>query len=127
MGLTVFPYFDYIIARRELLYKLYLNKLDTGNFQFQKIIDDSVYNYAYFPVVFESEAQLDKVKNALNIKQIFPRRYFYPSLNTIDYLNGEPMMVSESIAKRILCLPLYFDLREEGVMHICRLILKSLN
>jgi dTDP-4-amino-4,6-dideoxygalactose transaminase len=127
MGLTVFPYFDSIIARRELLYKLYLNKLDTGNFKFQKIIDDSVYNYAYFPVVFESEAQLDIVKNALNNEQIFPRRYFYPSLNTIDYLNGEPMEVSESIAKRILCLPLYFDLKEEDVLLICHLILKSLN
>ncbi|WP_431136688.1 DegT/DnrJ/EryC1/StrS family aminotransferase [Psychroserpens mesophilus] len=126
MGLAVFPYFDSIIARRELLYKHYLNALDTGNFQFQNIIDNSVYNYAYFPVVFESEEQLIKIKEALNSHQIFPRRYFYPSLNTVDYLNGEPMKVSESIAKRILCLPLYYDLKEDDVNRIISIIKKNI-
>jgi len=127
MGLAVLPYFEDIIARRELLYKLYLRHLNIGNFQFQKIIDDSVYNYAYFPIVFESESQLDIVKSALNEQQIFPRRYFYPSLNTIEYLNGEPMNVSESIAKRILCLPLYYDLTEDQVNQISQIILKAIS
>ena len=101
---------------------MYLNKLDTGHFQFQKIIDDSVYNYAYFPLVFESESHLNAVLEALNNQHIFPRRYFYPSLNTIDYLNGKPMKVSESIAKRILCLPLYYDLTENDVDRIIKII-----
>jgi dTDP-4-amino-4,6-dideoxygalactose transaminase len=124
MGLTVFPYFDKIIERRELLYKLYLDKLNSGHFQFQKIKEDSIYNYAYFPVVFDSEEELLKVKEALNAHQIFPRRYFYPSLNTIDYLNGEAMQISESIAKRILCLPLYYDLTEAQVNKIALIINK---
>ncbi|MBR9846482.1 MAG: DegT/DnrJ/EryC1/StrS family aminotransferase [Algicola sp.] len=124
MGLTVFPYFDSIIERRELLYKLYMEILGSGKFQFQKILENSVYNYAYFPLVFESEAQLNTVNEALNSNQIFPRRYFYPSLNTIDYLKGEPMKNSESIAKRILCLPLYYDLTEDQVKTISNHILK---
>ncbi|WP_033960518.1 DegT/DnrJ/EryC1/StrS family aminotransferase [Psychroserpens jangbogonensis] len=124
MGLTVFPYFDDIIARRELLYKLYLSKLNSENLQFQRIINDSEYNYAYFPLVFESESQLNTVKEALNDNQIFPRRYFYPSLNTIDYLKGESMKVSESISKRILCLPLYYDLTETDVNKISDIIIK---
>ena len=98
--------------------------LGSGKFQFQKILENSVYNYAYFPLVFESEAQLNTVKEALNSNQIFPRRYFYPSLNTIDYLKGEPMKNSESIAKRILCLPLYYDLTEDQVKTISNHILK---
>lgn len=126
MGLTVFPYFDKIIERRELLYKLYLDKLDSGHFQFQKIREDSIYNYAYFPLVFESESQLHTVINTLNAHQIFPRRYFYPSLNTIDYLNGEAMKVSESVAKRILCLPLYYDLTEVEVIQIAQIINKAI-
>lgn len=125
MGLTIFPYFDDIMARRELLYKQYLNKLDTGNFQFQKIIDDSIYNYAYFPLVFESESQLTKIMEALNNHQIFPRRYFHPSLNTVKYLKGKPMKVSESLSKRILCLPLYYDLTENDVNRISDIIIKN--
>ena len=89
-------------------------------------MEDSVYNYAYFPIVFESEAQLLKVKDALNSQQIYPRRYFYPSLNTIDYLKGEPMKVSEFIAKRILCLPLYHDLTESQIDQISEIIKKAI-
>ena len=124
MGLAVFPYFDEIMEKRELLYKIYRRKLDNGRFAFQKIIDNAVYNYSYFPIVFESEMQLNKVIEVLNKEQIFPRRYFYPSLNTIDYLNGESMPVSESIAKRIICLPLYHDLAEHDVNRIIDIIKK---
>ena len=38
-----------------------------------------------------------------------PRRYFYPSLNTLPYVNNQNMPISEDISKRILCLPLYFS------------------
>lgn len=34
----------------------------------------------------------------LNEANIFPRRYFCPSLNTIEYVKGNAMPVSESIA-----------------------------
>src|SRR5690554_5337756 len=54
-----------------------------------------------------SEETLLTTQKQLNDKNIFPRRYFYPSLNTLDYVNGKPMPVSEHIASRILCLPLY--------------------
>jgi dTDP-4-amino-4,6-dideoxygalactose transaminase len=54
---------------------------------------------------------------------IFPRRYFYPSLNTIDYAKGLPMPISESIASRILCLPLYVGLTLGEINLICQLIL----
>ncbi len=126
MGLAVFPYFEKIKEQRESLYKMYFNALDNGKLQFQKILENSEYNYAYFPLVFESESQLEKVKTALNSQQIFPRRYFYPSLNTIEYLNGEPMPVSESIAKRILCLPLYYDLADEDVSRIIKIVKANL-
>lgn len=126
MGLTVFPYFDDIMARRELLYKLYIENLDSGNFQFQKIREESVYNFAYFPMVLETETQLNQVISELNKNQIYPRRYFYPSLNTVEYLSGEKMIVSESIAKRIICLPLYYDLTEAQVHEISQIILKAI-
>ena len=77
------------------------------------------------PVIFKSENELLLVQKALNKNHIFPRRYFYPSLNTIEYVNGAEMPISESISKRILCLPLYYDLTNENVNHICELILEN--
>lgn len=128
MGLAVFPYFNKILKRRNHLYNVYIEKLEVlDQLQFQEITAGTRYNYAYFPVVFPSEEVLDDVKKALNNVFVFPRRYFYPSLNTVPYLNGESMPISESISKRILCLPLYYDLKEDKVMEICRLIQKSLN
>jgi len=121
MGLAVFPYLETIFERRKILYKLYKKELQE-KVNFQEIEPNCDYNYSYMPVVLESEKQLLEVVEALNINNIFPRRYFNPSLNTIEYVNGDVMPISESISSRILCLPLYFDLDEENVMRICKLI-----
>lgn len=58
---------------------------------------------------------------------IFPRRYFYPSLNNLQYINTPMMPVSESISKRVLCLPLYVGIEQENVDRICHIILKNIN
>ena len=63
---------------------------------------------------------------ALNKENIFPRRYFYPSLNTIEYTQGEKMPISESIASRILCLPLYVGLSNQELNKIVSLINENL-
>jgi dTDP-4-amino-4,6-dideoxygalactose transaminase len=66
--------------------------------------------------------QRRKVQSNLNSEQIFPRRYFYPSLNTIKYVNGLKMEVSEDISKRILCLPLNHELSEVALNNITGII-----
>ena len=44
----------------------------------------------------------------LNEDDIFPRRYFYPSLDTLEYIEPKQNMpISRDISKRILCLPIY--------------------
>lgn len=121
MGLSVWPYLDQIFGRRKILYGLYLSTLDT-KLQYQNIRENTLYNHSYFPVVFKSEAQLLKVQESLNRNNIFPRRYFYPSLNTLPYVDDQVMPISESISKRILCLPLYFDLTDEQVRAICHIV-----
>ena len=85
-------------------------------------------NYAYYPIVIESEELLLKIKTTLDAHEIFTRRYFYPSLaNTLPYLEKKDMEVTDSISKRVLCLPLYFDLTLEEVDLIARLILRVQN
>jgi hypothetical protein len=53
---------------------------------------------------------------------IFPRRYFYPSLNLLPYLNSENMLISEHVARKILCLPLYAGLDHELLINIISLL-----
>ncbi|AHF02226.1 hypothetical protein THIAE_04280 [Thiomicrospira aerophila AL3] len=98
-----------------------------GLVQFQQWNPQSQNNHAYVPVLFKSEAQLLKVEAKLKENNIIPRRYFYPSLDTLEYLN-KPVILSEreespanhqvcsisrDIASRILCLPIYPKLRDE--------------
>ncbi len=84
-------------------------------------------NHAYYPVIFESEETLLRVMAALNKEKIFPRRYFYPALNTLPYLRSrQSCPVAENIAPRVLCLPLYGDLEESIVARIAAITKKSL-
>jgi dTDP-4-amino-4,6-dideoxygalactose transaminase len=110
LGLAVLPYMETILAERKKVVDYYNQHLDFSKLQALKIRENTDWNYGYYPVIFESEMQLLVVEKKLNDNQIFPRRYFYPSLNTIDYAEGRSMPVSESVASRIMCLPLYFGL-----------------
>jgi dTDP-4-amino-4,6-dideoxygalactose transaminase len=85
------------------------------------------YNYSYYPVIFNSEEQLLSVKNKLADNAIYTRRYFYPSLNQLPYLDQQPTCpVSEDLSKRVLCLPLYVGLKEEDQDRICEIILDTI-
>lgn len=107
MGLAVFPYLPEIIANRKEAVALYDSGLNFDRLGKMKVRENTHWNYGYYPVIFEGEQQLLSVMTALAGKNVFPRRYFYPSLNTIEYTKGGRMPISESIASRILCLPLY--------------------
>ncbi|MDN3676702.1 DegT/DnrJ/EryC1/StrS family aminotransferase [Flavobacterium paronense] len=126
MGLAVFPYMETILSDRKKIVDYYNQHLNFSKLQAIKIRNSTNWNYSYYPVIFESEEQLLLVEKELNDHQISPRRYFCPSLNTIDYVNGESMPISESIAKRVLCLPLYAGLPLVDLNRIVVLINKKL-
>lgn len=126
MGLSVLPYMDEIIESRKKTVDFYNQNLDFSKLKGLKLRDNSKWNYSYYAIIFESEEILIKVQKALNDEQIFPRRYFYPSLNTIEYVNGCEMPVSESISSRIICLPLAYDMQEKDLSKICSIINKNL-
>lgn len=126
MGLAVLPYIETIIAGRKKVVEYYLQNLHVSKLQTLKLREGTDWNYSYFPVIFEKEEQLVKIQNAMNELGIMPRRYFCPSLNTINYVKAEVMPISESIAKRVLCLPLYVGLSESDQKTICNIIKKHL-
>ena len=86
------------------------------------------YNYSYYPVIFNSESQLLRVKEALEKEDIYPRRYFYPSLNSLSFVKAYTTScpVSEDISVRVLCLPLFADLKNTEIIKISDIVLKNL-
>ena len=122
MGLAVYPYMDEIISERRKIVNCYDSILDFSKIFRMKIRENTDWNYSYYPVLFESEEQLLGVQNRLKNHNIFPRRYFFPSLNNIPYSEGMSMPLSEDVSKRILCLPLYVGLEFSEIELICNLI-----
>lgn len=126
MGLTVLPYIDKIFLDRKKVVDAYNNNLEFNTISKMLLRKDLEWNYSYYPIIFESEEQLLEARKILNENNIFPRRYFYPSLNTLNYVKASHMPISESIATRIMCLPLYSGLTADNVHQIC-LILNKIN
>ncbi len=128
MGLANLKYLDAIHQRRKELTERYDEKLK--NLKARRPIwhTASENNFAYYPLVFESEALMLQCVELLKLNEIFTRRYFYPSLATsLPYVQPQELPVTGDIAQRVLCLPLYFDLTLEEVDLICRLILRVQN
>ncbi len=119
MGLAVFAHLKEILAERKQICEMYDDQLN-GKIRRPKKQKDLEYNYAYYPVVFESEKELLSAFARLEKIGVYPRRYFYPSLNGLPYLkNTEACPVSEDISKRIACLPLFVGLHDNDISRIC--------
>jgi dTDP-4-amino-4,6-dideoxygalactose transaminase len=59
----------------------------------------------------------------LNEYDVYPRRYFYPSLDTLCYIKPKQFMSnSRDISHKILCLPMYPELKEEQQKNIIEII-----
>lgn len=126
MGLAVLPYVPHIIEERVKVVDYYNTHLDFSHLKKMKLREDTEWNFSYYPIILEDETQLLKVQRILKDNSIVPRRYFYPSLNTIAYVKGQSMPISESIASRILCLPLYVGLQKNELERICKIINQTL-
>ena len=128
MGLVNLNYIKAIHEKRKELTEYYDEKL-----KYLKAVKplwhkEANLNYAYYPIVLESEELLLKIKERLDKGEIFTRRYFYPSLaSSLPYLKSKSLPITDDISKRVLCLPLYYDLTLEEVDLICRLMLRVQN
>ncbi len=125
MGLCNLKYIDDILQKQKEKWVFYHSALKQTDLQLLQIKNDVTYNYAYFPVVFPSEEKLLKAITRLNNNEIFPRRYFYPSLNTLRYVGYQSCPVSEEISKCVLCLPIYYSLDEDSQRKIIQILLSE--
>ena len=128
MGLANLKYLTLIQEKRKELCLRYDQKLQTLKAFRPLWHHDSENNFSYYPIVFESEDLMQNCIENLKKHEIFTRRYFYPSLATsLPYVENTHLPLTEDIAKRVLCLPLYYDLTIEEVDLICRHLLRIQN
>lgn len=129
LGLVLLHTTEIEIEKRRHLHKRYdaaLAGVECVNFLY--ISSDTSCNYAYYPLLLPDEAVLLSAMSLLQQQAIYPRRYFYPALNTLPYLEKEwktPCPVAEDVSRRVLCLPLYGDM-DDTIMDCVVTSLKSL-
>jgi dTDP-4-amino-4,6-dideoxygalactose transaminase len=126
MGLCNLPHIDAILESRRSQGGTYDRLLSGLPVQGVRIQADAAWNHSYYPAVFRTEEEMFRVKAALEAQDIFPRRYFYPSLSAMDYVDAAPTPISDRIASRILCLPMYDGLTSEDQNRIAAVIRQSL-
>lgn len=125
MGLCVLSYIDGILERRKaqcLCYDEILHGLEVRKPEIQEGCD---INYSYYPVIFRSEQQALAAKDALEKRDIFPRRYFFPPLSSLSYVDNTPTPIADDISRCILCLPLFHEMRREDQDLIARILLDA--
>ena len=128
MGLANLQFIHEIHEKRKALTRRFDEKLKTLKARRPTWHRQSENNYSYYPIIFESEALLLKCMNELQRHEVFTRRYFYPSLATaVPYVKSQSLAITDAISKRVLCLPLYYDLTFEEVDLIVRLLLRAQN
>lgn len=122
LGLAVYNHMEEIIAQRKKICTLYFENLKNPEIKVLQLREHIEWNYHYFPVLFASEEKCLNAIQIFNANGIFPRRYFYPSLNTIPYVKHNTLAISESVSSRVLCLPLYHYLEMEDVQSILEIL-----
>jgi dTDP-4-amino-4,6-dideoxygalactose transaminase len=122
MGLLNLESFEEVVTKRRKQWFFYQNEITNKKVSTLKLHDSEGYNAAYFPLVFSNkETMLATIEKAKK-RGIELRRYFYPSLNQLDYVPERACPVSESIAERICCLPLYYNLLEVEQLEVLSVI-----
>jgi len=130
MGLCNLENTDKNIRSRKKLYEYYKKELiDIKNIKFQKIIA-SKYNYIYMPICLGGKKERDKIYSELIKNEIKPRKYFFPLTTNFDYFKNKKINLTKkynlknasNIANRVLCLPLYPELKIKIVNKIIKII-----
>lgn len=128
MGLCNLRHVDEILARRKEVTEAYDSHIQSKRSESVASIaleyrEGSTRNYSYYPVLFSTEALLLATAGKLAEKAIYPRRYFYPSLNAFECLGRTTGLTeSESIAKRIMCLPLSSSMDDKAINTVLNFI-----
>ncbi|MFZ1689149.1 MAG: DegT/DnrJ/EryC1/StrS family aminotransferase [Flavobacteriales bacterium] len=115
MGLALFPEVDGFIKQRSTISAWYDERIADLPLRKPQIPSETTFNFGYYPVFFDSEAERERAIQVMQAACVFPRRYFFPSLDRLPYVRSAEMPVSIKAAATSLCLPLYPGLTQAQV------------
>ena len=113
MGLCLLPKVDKVFKKYTGLIKRYDDALGVRTI-----------GKTYYPFLYETEKALEKAKRLFEENQVYPRRYFYPPLNKV--FGGRRCPQAEDFSRRVLCLPLFYDLTNKEQDRIIKIAQKTL-
>jgi len=122
MGLLNLGAASEIISRRKSQWEFYKKEISTTSVKTLELRDPNGFNASYFPIIFCDEDDLNQAINKAHKLGIELRRYFYPSLNLLNYVNPTSCPISERISKRICCLPLYHEMTQSDQLEVLQVI-----
>ena len=130
MGLCNMRHLPEYIEKRRHISEIYTERLsDLKGIRLNKYNNDTVYNYAYFPIVVEN-GDRDELYESLARENIFARKYFYPCTNAYECysksFDANDTPIALDISKKVLTLPIYPDLEATDVERICDIIRREL-
>jgi dTDP-4-amino-4,6-dideoxygalactose transaminase len=117
------------VVKRHDFIKLYKNVFNSDS-RVRMMHDNPETTYSYFPIIFESEELLLSFRTAIS-PFIMSRRYYFPTIKTgyignASIVFNSKLTFSESLAKRILCLPVYASYTKEVKLEIQNLLKKTM-
>ena len=115
VGIEVLNNIKKIINVRKNNFQYFHNEINSDKLELLQIPKNVDYNYSYYPVLTKNKTLRNRLKASLEEKNIFPRKYFSPSLNKLK-LNKEytPCPNAESKADRVLCIPIHQGVTKEA-------------
>lgn len=131
MGLCNLNYVEKNIKLRKQKVMRYLSELsEEEHIILNRYRTDIKYNYGYFPIRFTGKDMRDNVYDCLKKEEIYTRKYFYPLTSDATCFKNKyrdlPLHHAREVSDTILVLPLYPELDEESIVHICHMIRKCI-
>jgi len=113
--------------KREQLVKLYRIKLDELNYctiPFSNVL--SISSYHIFPILLDRKINRSEFMEYLK-KRGIQTSIHYPPIHKFDYYcrifkNNYILSITEDVAKRLVTLPLYPNMKTEDIYYICEVI-----
>jgi dTDP-4-amino-4,6-dideoxygalactose transaminase len=125
LGLLTLSRIEDALTVRQAKVAQYIRRLaEVPGITFQRVSDQDRSTYKDFAVVFGTGEDRYLAETALTAAQVQTKRYFRPCHQMEAYrpYSHRPLPVTESLYRRILCLPLFEDLTEAEVDSICDIV-----
>lgn len=134
LGVLQLKYIDQSIQKRKEIVDYYREHLSgLPGLSFFDDMPGVRHNYQYFPIIIDEKKfgkSRDDIYNELKKVNIFTRKYFYPLISQfptycgLDSAKLGNLTMAEIITKRVLCLPIYSELKMNRIDNLCNIVSK---